>query len=555
MGSEGPFHGFDHDAHVREANKVFARQDSSRHGAALPFDANFGKHEGVLGLTLLAPLLLSAEPGHLEPKPLFKGPRLSGPCEVEVLRARPEEETERHRGPAPLAVSAGRWQVLLHCPDPSGTLIPVPGPKVDVVSGRHHRPPVKVLAAALRIEPKRNGRRCEAEVEARLPGLDAAVFTFASGQTRWVGRGSWRFRVTAESAVNTVGTPKWRKGRKVAVVGADLSDGRLAVEVRRGRKRVDGVIRVYDARDRPGSPAATGRPLALPPGEHRVEVALADAADFAKRLQTVIIAPRRTTPLLVRFEAGWIAADIRRDGKRPDAEVHLARPGAGRAFNRIDNGSRALVRPGRYRLWVEGPLAGPSGRHELGNVDVVAERTARVRADLSPARLEVDVVGSPPRELRLLEAGGGREVPPVGPGRWRPWAGRYELELELEDGSALTDGPFEVRLGANITRTVVVERPEMTVTVARGGANVRGAQVRIYRPGGAEPLTEMKAGQKAALPPGRYDVRAAYGPDVGWRRGVVLRKPTRIVVELEVPTEGLPEGELPEGELPAGDAR
>ncbi len=481
--------------------------------------------------------LAAASFATVTPKAAGDDKRLGQPCALEAL-----SQAGRIRGEPgmPLELEPGTWALALVCPDPSGHPVLLPGPVRTLAPGERAEARFTRSAAPVRVEATRGGQRIQADVELISPGLDAPWLRFSSQETVWVGRGRWNIRVSGEGATVTRPMAQFRPGRRTTVFDIDLSDGAVRVDARLDGRPAKAAVRPVDEEGRPLAPATPAESaVALPPGSHRLEIALLDAADFQTERRLAVVEPGRTSRLRVDFTGGTLDVALTRDGASLPAPVHVRRPGAGKAFLVLESPGRALLRPGLYQLTVHGPAAGPTRRHELPPATVGAKRTAVVRADLSPAEVRVNEKAS---ELVLREAGGGPVVPPTAPGVWRPWAGRYELERQGPSGKTLVDGPFEVGLGERVVRDIADDDAELRVDARRRGAPVKDAQVRVFRPGAGAPVLARPAAQWVPLEPGRYDVEVSSGDAVNWRRGVEVFGRVTLVVDIE------PEEELPEGD-------
>lgn len=461
----------------------------------------------------------------------------------------------------PLEVVAGAWQLVLACPDVVGETVLVPGGRVRVKAGATARPKVKAEAAALKVDARRAGERAPVRVELRLPEVDVAVGEIEAHRSAWVGKGDWTFRVRLDDEAGTpaatdVRVKRWKKGRALNVVEADLSDATVRVRALLFGKPAEAAVEATRLADGYSTPMLDARaPLSLPPGRHRLTIKLAEAADFATEVEEIEVRPGESKTVNAKFTGGWLDVALTRDGAPLKVAVQLARPGAGRAFNYVQAPGKVLLAPGDYRLWVEGEAAGPSGKIELENARVRLKKTTEVRADLSMGEVRAEVEGvSDYRSLELRAAGGGAPVPAHGVGSFRVWPGRYELVLTLLDGAERIDGPFEVGLAETVTRAIEVERIRVRFEVADARALVAGGQVDIYRSGAAEPLATAKTGEEVPLSPGTYDLKARSGDGRSqWERGRRLRGGETVRILLpsapKPPPDDLPEGdELPEGD-------
>lgn len=387
----------------------------------------------------------------------LRDPRLAVPCRWEAWRANQVVRSSS----ASLELSPGTWRLVAYCTDPRGIEVPIPGPMLRAARGRPLAPRVVAKAAPVRVEAGVNGERALARVALRLDDVAEPIARFSAHETVWVGRGPWTFSVGLSPPDRParqvdLPAPRWRTGRKTTVMAIDLSDGWVSVVGRLNRKPAPVIVHARGAEGEEGPAFGTGRRIALPPGQHRLRVTLADASDFAAQALTVHVKPGQHQRLTADFEGGWLDIDLTRSQRRLAADVQLARVGAGKPFNYVRNPGRALLRPGRYRLWVDGPAAGPLERVDFPEVTVRARRTTRLRRDLSLANLQVVLTNVAPDapKVRVRYAGGGEAVSETESLRYRLWPGRYEVEVDVGAPAPLMDGPFTVGWGDSVRRTI-----------------------------------------------------------------------------------------------------
>lgn len=503
---------------------------------------------GVLSAVLL---LAASNTGTVEPR-IEQGPRLREPCRVAAL----SEAGEEVEGDGRLELPPGAHHLLLRCRDVSGSSILVPGPTVEVRPGQVLKPRIEASAAPLRIEATRNGDRAEAKLRFRLPEHDAVVLEAVAGATTWIGRGPWRVEVALVEAPASIDLPirKWKPGRKVTTVRADLSDGKLVVRPTHNGRRADATVRVTRLADGATPPPFDGgETVPLLPGRYRVETSLRAATDLSTHVEVVDVAAGDLTRLDAPFAMGQVSFQLVRDGATLKIPLQLTRPGAARPFGFVDTPGEAVLAPGRYALHVEGRMAGPTGRWPLPELEVKAKSRQRLRYDLSPAVVELEVEGPSDASVVLRQAGGGEDVPPSG-GVYRCWAGRYEVAVAIDGREVMVDGPFEVALGQTVKRAIEVPVHTLSLQATAEGQPAPGAVLRVYRPGAGRPVGTLKGSGRLELTSGTYDVRGSLEGRTLWLRGIDVSADRTLTVEIPAPTvdaEDLPSGD---GELPEGDA-
>src|SRR5262249_40086795 len=147
--------------------------------------------------------------------------------------------------------------------------------------------------------------------------------------------------------------------------------------------------------------------------------------------------------------------------------------------------------PGTYDVSITSDELGPIKPPVKAGIKVTKGQPTRVPFDLTPASLVAKVIksGKPiDAELHLRSAGGGEEIAADVSGKFRVWPGRYEILAKLEDGDEILDGPFEIKLGDKLARTINVVRGTLTVVALRGKVADSNAEVQIFRPGASKPL-------------------------------------------------------------------
>lgn len=471
---------------------------------------------------------------------------------------------------APLELAPGAYELLVECRSGDRVLTP-PVPDVRVAAGRTERPKIDVRAGRLRVEARRDGVMLPAKVRLLAPSapFERAPLAELPANQKWiVAQGRYDALVTLDDP-KLPRAEAWLQGSVVAgdpvtVLAADLSDGSLTVSAAANGRPAAASVRVFP----PGSAkdvasADAGEELKLPAGRYVVRTELRDTADFATKRSEIWIRAGRLLRHREMFDTGQLSVSVQRDGRHVPSTIRVSLPGGVEFFNHFQAPGTITLSPGTYDVSVDGEgLQLPTAPTRSG-VRVARGQHVRVAFDLTPATLSVTVqkAGRPiDADVHVRAAGGG---PPSGGGGatngpFRLWPGRYEIVVRLPDGEEILDGPFEVRLGQKLSRTVTVARAVLIVSAARGKRSEADAEVLVFRPGATKPSARGRSGARLELPLGVYDVKVVAGADIVWREGVRLK--SLRVLRVELPESGrdetLPEGDAtaPPDELPEGDA-
>lgn len=470
---------------------------------------------------------------------------------------------------AGIALPEGRYAVRVDCKVGESTLSPPVAP-IRVRAGRASEPRIDARAARLRIMAKRNGKRIAATVALHRSGSeDGEPLAEGAANTKFtVASGTYDALVIQDGETNA---QAWLRRLNVRGSGvterhADLSDGRIIVHVKQNRRRADAGVRIF-AGDGETQIAVTepGKAVAVAPGRYVVQSTLLDAADLATDRATVWVTPKKTAVHVSSFETGTLTVNAVRDGRALDATVHLSMPGAADFFNFFPAPGTVSLTPGKYDVTIELTGTGPMTHQSRSGVIVLPSRNTKLKFDVTPATLEVQVLKSGKTvvtaDCRVRAAGGGAEAGTTDAnGKLRLWPGRYEIVAVLADGTELVDGPFDVALGQRLRRVVRYARGTLSVKASRGSVAAGDAEVSIYKPGAKVPLAKALAQSQIELPPGVYDVKVIAGHETRWTERVRIDdgKRTKLAVSFTAVATGpaLPEGSVPapDEELPEGDA-
>ncbi|MCK6545831.1 hypothetical protein L6R52_08180 [Myxococcota bacterium] len=474
-----------------------------------------------------------------------------------------------------IELPAGDYALRVECKTSAGLLVPA-APPVKITAGKPTAPKLDVRTARLRVEARRNGTMLPAKVHLFPAGAlskpsdaeDKPLASLAANQRAAVAAGRYDVLVQLDDP-RSPRAEVLLASANVAASGvvsleADLSDGGLVASATMNGKRAAATVRAFV----PGTlkdlgMIDAGEELRLPAGRYTITTELRETADFTTKRRDVWIRAGQLVRFTEAFESGLVSASVVRDGKPVDATVLLARAGAPDSFNHFAAPGTVTLSPGRYDITITSPSLGPLTPPRQ-SVDVGRGKHARLVFDLTPATLTVRVVkANKPidAEVHVRAAGGGADAgPPDVTGAWRLWPGRYEL-VAIVDGAEVLDGPFEVKLGEKLARTVTVVRAQLTVIAKRGKSTAADAEVFVFRPGATKPIARGRAGANLEVTPGVYDVKVVAGADQAWREGVRVKAQQTLHVELGAAVaagadEPLPDGELPPpgDELPDGEA-
>jgi hypothetical protein len=552
-----------------ERRVVLARRAGRK--AELEHRAEGALGAAVLGLAIVAagafaPNTGNAAPvGKLAPEIHLEGEDAAGACSF--VAASNEGMFESATGSA-LDLPAGTYSLRVECKSEDELLV-APSSSIRVVEGKTVAPRVEVRAARLRVEAKRSSIMLPAKVRLFAAGAGVGGKPFAevpANQKALVAAGRYDVLVTLEDPKSPRAEVLFENatigGSKVNVLSADLSDGGLVVTATENGKQAGASVRVFP----PGSSkdlglVEAGEELRLPAGRYEVATELRDTADFATKRREVWIRGGKVLRASEQFETGALSVSVARDGKPVAATVRLSLPKAGDFFNHFAAPGTVSLSPGVYDVSIDVEGIGSLKPPSKSGVVVTRGQHARVAFDLTPATLNVKVVkaGKPvDAEVHVRAAGGGEDAaPPDASGRYRLWPGRYEIMAKLEDGEELLEGPFEVKLGEKLSRTVSVVRGTITVVTMRGKHAAADAEILVFRPGASKPTARGRSGARLEMAPGVYDIKVQAGTDVVWKEGVRLKTQQVVRIDLK-PTgseEALPEGDLsaPSEDLPDGE--
>jgi hypothetical protein len=507
----------------------------------------------------------AAPMGKLAPEIRFDGHDASGAC---AFVASANEATFESATGSAIEVPPGTYALRIECKSEDEVLVAL-GPSAKVDEGKTVAPKVDVRGARLRVQSKRSGIMLPAKVQLFPAGSGAGgkpLVELPANQKVLVAAGKYDVRVSLDDPKSPRAEVLFEKtsigGAKLTVLDADLSDGGLIISAVENGKPASASVRVFP----PGSLkdvgiVNAGEELRLPAGRYNVATELRDTSDFATKKREVWIRAGKVIRAVEHFETGTLSVSVTRDGKPVAATVRVALPKAGDFFNHFSAPGTVTLTPGVYDIDVALEGIGGMKAPARPGVKVSRGQSTRIAFDLTPATLAVKVVksGRPiDAELRVRAAGGGEDVqPPDVSGRFRLWPGRYEIVAKLEDGEEVIDGPFEVKLGEKLSRTISVVRAMLTVVALRGNHAAADAEIEVFRPGASKPSAKGRSGAKLELMPGVYDVKVAAGPEVVWKEGVRLKTQQVVRIELKAAgaDEALPEGDLtaPSDELPEGE--
>ena len=327
-------------------------------------------------------------------------------------------------------------------------------------------------------------------------------------------------------------------GSKTQVLEADFSDGFLNAKVLNNGKKARGVLRVNPNQSpQDVSTYGSDQKIKLPPGRYRVNIELADSADFASIKSLLWVEAGKTANAEGRFRTGRLSVNLIQNRKSMDGTVYIIRQGAADYFNYVSVKDEAVLSPGKYRLAIESPHLGPLKKVERENIVIEAGRRTKVKVDVTPAILTVEVLGNKERvvaEFLVRHVGGGDVVGrPDRSGQVRLWPGRYEVVVKLPSGEELIDGPVRVALGERVTRRIQLKRVKLTVSAKKGDSMVSDAKVLIFRSGATVAFIHAEAMKAIELAPGKYDVKVTSGGKEAWKTGVSIKDDQTIQVSFE----------------------
>ncbi len=517
---------------------------------------------------LLASTAAAAPTGQLAPKIFIAGKPADGRCALSATQIGNVDEPHTGASPKaePIDLPAGRYSVRVTCKDGKRTLSPPLGP-VSIRAGKASTPTVRVTSSRLRVMVKRNGARKAAKVQLFAPrsSADDPLAEGAANLKFDVASGRYDVLVALEDGSSQA----WLRsvsvsGTKVTEKIADLSDGTIIVSVKHNGKPTDAGVRIFaaDGKTQVALPNP-GDEIALAPGKYFVQTTLLDAADLASERKEVWVKPRKTTRHAKAFSTGTLTVSVSRDRKPLDATVHLSLPGASDFFNYFPAPGTVSLSPGKYDVTIE--LSGPGPEQMTKTTRVSARRNQKLKFDVTPATLDVQILKSGRRAVTadfvVRGAGGGKETGATDAnGKLRLWPGRYEIMVSLADGSEIVDGPFDVKLGQRLKRVIRYARGTLNVSATRGPEAAADAEVAVYRPGAKVPVARALAQSQIELPPGVYDVKVVAGHESRWKERVRITagRTAKLEVAFTPPKNAanLPEGEIPEmaDDLPEGDA-
>jgi len=460
-----------------------------------------------------------------------------------------------------LEVPAGKARIAVRCgTDPQLS----PPPKlITARAGRTQVAKFKLQEARVRVMSKNGGSMRPGEVrfyEVGRAEQDPPVAVHPTNVTAKVAAGRYDVRVRLKDGPERIHKKLELKSGRNRDLNVDLSDGALLGLVTDNGRTSDGAVRVMRGAKKVAL-GDTGQEISLPAGFYEVVLELRTAANFATRSKKVWVEPGKTTRVKQAFKTGKIQARITQDGKAIEATVRLSLPLAADFFNFFEAPGPVALTPGRYNVTIEAPAAKALGALKKADVEVKAGRTTKVAFDVSQATLRASITKNGrkiPGIVEVREPGGGKVVARMSKTGVRLWPGRYEVVARLPDGSESVDGPFDLKLGEKVHRTIAFRRANLTVLALRGPAPEPQAQVQVYRRGAAKPLAKGRHGEAIELPEGTYDLKVLAGADTVWSQGVEVRGRRKVQVALPelADADALPEGEDPadDFELPEGDA-
>lgn len=516
----------------------------------------------ILVLTLVAlsgAPVLAADTGTVQPKVTWPGGELNR-CRFGVLGEASTQPLD-----SLLQLAAGPARIIVHCgEDPTLTPPPV---TVNVRAGGNHEAKFTVDAARVRVMSKKDGVMLAGEARFYEVGralLDPPLAVLPTNSTAHVAAGQYDLRVRltgGKGPVPEVLQSKLRlKPGRNPDVELDLADGILVGLATENGKRAEGAVRA-SRNDVQVALGDTLQPLTLPAGLYEVVVELRSAANFTSASEAVWVQPNKTVKSQQAFKTGKLQVQVTQDNKPIEATVRLSLPLAAEFFNFFDAPGPCVLTPGRYMVNIESKAAKGLGELKKTEVVIKAKQTSKLSFDLSQATLRATITknGQPIKGIvEVREPGGGKVIARMASTEVRLWPGRYELVARLPDGSENVDGPFEVKLGEKVQRTVAFHRSQLTVQALRGPAPEPKAKVLIFRPGAAKPIKEGVHGEAFELMDGTYDLKVVAGADTVWSQGVEVKGDAKVQVSLPelADAEALPEGEAPadDFELPEGDA-
>jgi hypothetical protein len=522
------------------------------------------KHRGALAIALLVlafqggRLLAQATDGKLAPAIVLDGALAEGAC---AFVATGTEHTFESATGSAIDVPAGTYELRVECKVDDDPLVPG-SVQVQIAPGKTVSPRIEVRTARLRVEARRNGIMLPAKVKMYPAGRSTEAKPLAelrANQKAVVAQGRYDVVVELEDPRSPHAEALFEKtqvgGGPLTVLQADLSDGGLVVSATSNGKKASALVRVLPWKGGPKDIATqdAGEEVRLPAGRYWASTELRDTADFATKKREMWIHAGKVLRVAEAFETGDLSVTVERDQKPIEATVRISLPNAGDFFNHFSAPGTITLSPGVFDVSISSDALGPL-KTPLKTVRVQKGQHAKVAFDLTPATLIVKVVkGGKPvdAELHVRAAGGGEELTaPEVSGRFRLWPGRYEIVAKLEEGDEVLDGPFEVKLGDKLTRTVNVVRGTLTVIAMRGKSAESNAEIEIFRPGAAKPLAKGRSGARLEIAPGVYDIKIRSGTEVTWKEGVKLKREQVVQIDLP-PMKGSKEEPLPEGDLSA----
>lgn len=490
---------------------------------------------GLLVAALAGAVLAGApeKPGKLEVQVKIDDDEATHRCRVYTyLEQEPLELALDGAATYPLLLAPGRYRLQVACKHKDAELRSW-HKGVQVRSDKLTRQSVALVSGAVLVQCRRNGRRVDAKVEIEDAELDGLVAEGRCGNQLLVPRGAYQVHGEMpchEGLSCTSAQPVKVSGKGTARVNLDLSDTGVKVVTLRNGSPSPGLVSLF----LPGTAQRllehpSGERSWMPPGRYDMVVALKSSYDFeGLRLKGVELHPGQRWDKTVSFDVGSLTVDARLQGVSVGAKVYLYRPGAPEFFNLADTGVAMDLSPGRYKLRVildESVSFDAARPQQVGQVvEAVVQqgRDARATIDFTPGVLTVNAFKNDKKAeaavaIWLLEP---RQQLTVG-AAGEPIAvaaGTYDVEVTFPNGfggDVHPLGKIEVPIGKLVTREIRVSRGSVTVDVSAGGKRA-DAQVRFYKPSSKKALAELRSGETAELPPGRYEVEAVLDEQRTW---------------------------------------